>query len=167
MPPEPASPPRLRTAAAADQGAIGALAEAAGLFPAAALPALIGPALAGNAPDLWVVAETDAAVAGFAFAAPEPFTEGTWTLRAIAADPARRRVGTGTALLAATEARLAGLGVRLLVIETSDAPAQQAGRAFYRTRGCREAARIADFWAPGTAKVIFVRAVMMPGPSPA
>ncbi|MFW1545192.1 GNAT family N-acetyltransferase, partial [Vibrio parahaemolyticus] len=82
-----------------------------------ALPAMIAPALNGEAPDLWIMAERDGAAAGFAFAEPEKFTDRTWNLRAIGTDPAWRACGVGSTLLAAVEAQLAGIGARLLIIE--------------------------------------------------
>ena len=66
----------VRAATHPDQPAIGRLAEAAGLFPAAALTEMIAPALFGSVPDLWLVAERDHAALG----------EG---LLALAADPTR------------------------------------------------------------------------------
>lgn len=57
-------------------------------------------------------------------------------------DPAARRLGIGTALLAAAEARAAARGLTTLVLDTAQGdPAE----TMYRARGWREAGSIPDY----------------------
>jgi hypothetical protein len=65
-------------------------------------------------------------------------------------------------LLAESEARIAAAGGRLVWVETSSRAQYQPTRAFYLRCGYCEAARLADFYAPGDAKVIFVRRLGVP-----
>jgi len=145
----------IRPANAADIDALGALAEAAGLFPAAYLPDMIAPALDGGT-EIWRVAEQDGAVAGFAFARPEEMADRVWNILAIAVAPSARGSGLAGTLLTATEA---ALDARLILIETTQLPAQAAARAFYAKHGYTEQGRIPDYYADGEDKVLFRKRV--------
>ena len=138
-----------------DRPALAAIAEAADLFPAAMLAPMAAPALDGAADDLRRVALRDWAPVGFAFAVPEVAAEGAWTMRALAVAPAGQRGGAGRALVAAVEAALRAAGARLVVVDTSSAPAFAPARAFYEALGYEEEARIRDFWSDGDHKVTF------------
>ncbi len=80
---------------------------------------IVEPGLSGASPDLWLVS---ADATGFAFAAPERLTEGTWNLLALAVRPDRQGAGLGSALIHAVEAALRQRGARLLLIETLGTP---------------------------------------------
>lgn len=142
-------------AAEAEAPALAALVAESGLFPPEALPALFAARLRGG-PDAphWRVARLDGAVAGFAYAAPEPFTGGAWTLRALAARAVLRRRGVARALLADMEAALRAAGARLLVVDTADGPALAPARALYRREGYEDGGAIPAFWGPGEAKIV-------------
>jgi GNAT superfamily N-acetyltransferase len=72
------------------------------------------------------------------------------------ANDARGR-GLGTALIAATERAIAGLGGTRIYIETSSRSLYDPTRAFYSTRGYALEAELRDFYGPGDAKVIYVK----------
>lgn len=138
-----------------DKQSIGDIAETVGLFPAAALDAMMAP----SSSDLWFVVEQDGAVVGFAFCQPEALADGVWNLRAIGVAPAAQRGGFGSMLLAAVEAALRERLARLLIIETSDAADQAAAREFYVAHGCSSEAAIRDFWGVGVAKLVYSKRI--------
>ncbi len=147
--------PHIRPARAADVPAIGAIAEATDLFPAALLDDMIAPFLSRERDDLWFVGARDEGVVAFAFCEPERMTEGTWNLLAIGVDPARQGGGIGRALMRHVEAELRSRGERLLLVETMGTPELEPTRRFYRGLDYVEEARIRDFYEPGADKVVF------------
>ncbi len=146
----------VRAAAAVDSARIGQIAEGAGLFPAEYTAEMMAPAL-GDAPDIWLVAEASDEVAGFAFARPEEMTDRTWNVLAIAVDSAARGQGYGGALLARMEA---DLGARVIIIETTQRPEQDAARAFYTAKGYEQQGHVRDFYGDGEDKIIFRKALV-------
>jgi ribosomal protein S18 acetylase RimI-like enzyme len=100
---------------------------------------------------------------GFACYGQTPCTVGTWDLYWVAVDPAFQRQGTGRALMQACERAIQRRGGRLVVVETSSLPAYGPTREFYRKLGYREAARIADFYAPGDDLVVYVKYLTLSG----
>ena len=144
----------LRRATAHDVARLAEIADTA-LFPGKMLPDMIAPFFK-EADCLWQVAEMSDDIAGFAFAEPEPMTDGTWNLRAIAvAEPARGR-GLGRALLGSVEEDLMRRA-RLLIIDTTQLDDQYAGRMLYAASGYAQVAEIQDFWEPGANKVTFAK----------
>lgn len=99
---------------------------------------------------------------GWVCLGPTPCTRGTFDIYWIAVAPARQGRGIGKALMAHAEARIAGRGGRLAVVETSGRPAQQPARRFYEALGYRSQARVADFYAPGDDKVVYAKAIAAP-----
>ena len=69
--------------------------------------------------------------------------------------------GLGSRLLAASEARAAGLGCRRLYVDTSGRADYAPARAFYERHGYHRAGTLDDFYAPGDAKVIYLK--VLPG----
>lgn len=94
---------------------------------------------------------------GYACHGPTPATDRTHDLYWIAVDPRAQGAGAGTQLLAEVERRLAAGAARLLVVETSGRDVYAPTRAFYRTRGYTEAARVRDFYAPGDDRIVFTK----------
>ena len=145
----------VRDAVRSDAEGIVALAAASGLFDEgdlAAFAPMIREGVGGEA--LWLVAgDTE----GAAFAEPEGFADRVWNLRFIAMRPGARRGGGGSALLAAVEARLRGLGARLLLIDTGGGEDFAPARAFYTANGYAVEARIRDYYAEAVDRVIFAR----------
>lgn len=156
--PAPRTRARLRPLAAGDRAAIERIIRATGVFSeeevAIALELVDAPPSAGYR---FLVAELGGRVAGYACFGATPLTAGTHDLYWIAVDPALHGNGVGGDLLLAVEAALRAEGARLLLIETASKPSYDATRAFYLARGCREVARVPDFYAPGDDKVIYAR----------
>jgi hypothetical protein len=81
------------------------------------------------------------------------------------ADDADRTLGyacfgpIGTKLLEESERRIRAAGGRRIYVETSSRALYEPTRAFYLARGYREEARLADFYGPGDAKVIYVKEI--------
>ncbi|MEL6205631.1 MAG: GNAT family N-acetyltransferase [Pseudomonadota bacterium] len=141
----------VRPARPEDIPHLGAIAEAAGLFPADMLADMIAPAFA-EAPDLWLVADHEGAPAGLAFIRPEEMTDRVWNLLALGVAPAAQGHGLASGLLAGVEERL---DARMIVIETTQLPEQAAARALYARHGYEEEGRVRDFYAEGEDKVIY------------
>jgi ribosomal protein S18 acetylase RimI-like enzyme len=102
---------------------------------------------------------TDGRVAGYACYGPTPGTDGTWDLYWIATDPAWHGAGCGRALLEAVERALGARGGRMVVAETSTRDDYAATRAFYLKTGFVEAATVADFYAPGDGRALFIKRI--------
>jgi ribosomal protein S18 acetylase RimI-like enzyme len=144
----------IRPATGDDVAAIAAIAAATDLFPPEMTADMVAPALSGG-PDLWKVAGQPAQ--GFAYAAPERMTDGTWNLLALAVHPDAQGRGIGTALIAAVEATLRAAGARLLLVETLGTPDFARTRALYAARGFVEEARIRDYYMTGGDKIVFAK----------
>jgi ribosomal protein S18 acetylase RimI-like enzyme len=86
-----------------------------------------------------------------------PGTDRTYDLYWIAVHPAYQGSGGGTLLLEEVERRLRHREARLLAVETSSREDYSSTRRFYQARGYSEAARIADFYAPGDDRVIYTK----------
>jgi ribosomal protein S18 acetylase RimI-like enzyme len=100
--------------------------------------------------------ESDALV-GYACYGPTPGADAAFDLYWIAVHPAAQGAGQGSRLLAEVERRLRERSARLLVVETSSRDAYEATRRFYGARGYGDAARVADFYAPGDDRVIYTK----------
>ena len=105
----------------------------------------------------FLVAELEGAVAGYACFGATPMTQGTFDLYWIAVDPKAQGRGIGKALLRGVDEALRERGGRLLLIETASKASYAATRAFYEASGCREVARVPDFYAVGDDKVVYAR----------
>ena len=103
---------------------------------------------------LVLVAEVDAVVTGYVCYGPTPLTKGTWDVYWIAVDPGGQGQGVGRALMAFTEDRIKESQGRLVLVETSGRPDYAKTRRFYNSLEYTEAARVADFYAPGDDKLI-------------
>jgi len=147
---------------AADPGAIRALVARTRVFSPAEVEIAVEVATAGlqSGPEsgyCFCVAERDGAFAGFTAFGPIPATAASWDLYWIAVDPAGQRRGLGGRLLAASETRAAAQGCRRMYVDTSGRADYAPARAFYERHGYRREAVLADFYAPGDAKVIYLK----------
>lgn len=107
-----------------------------------------------------VVAEDDAGEpVGVAYYEPAKATDGTWYLTMIAVRRAHQGRGQGSALMAHVEEALRGRCQRVLLVETSGAPAFERTRAFYRGLGYEVEAQVRDFYAAGDDMVLFRKAL--------
>jgi ribosomal protein S18 acetylase RimI-like enzyme len=102
---------------------------------------------------------------GFACWGSTPLTQGTYDLYWICADPDRHRLGVGRQLFEAVERSVRSRSGRLIVIETGGEKPFLPAVRFYRRMGCRQVARIGDFYAPGEDLLIFVK-YLTPGRKP-
>ncbi|NEO85399.1 MAG: GNAT family N-acetyltransferase [Spirulina sp. SIO3F2] len=143
-----------------DTSALLALAEATGLFQPPELQELseaIAAALEGTlgSNHTWLTDEDGGELVSVAYYAPEPMTRGTWNLYLIAVHPQHQRQGRGAALLRHIEQTLNVKGERMLIVETAGLPSFAGTRAFYRTCGYTEEARIRDFYQAGEDKIVY------------
>ncbi len=149
----------VRAGTPADRDAVLRVAVSSGLFgpdDVVGFAEVVDATLGG--PDVvWLVADADdGAVAGAAYCGPEPFGDRVWNLWFLAVDPASQARGVGTALVGTLVDRLAGRA-RVLLVETSSAPAQAGARAFYAARGFTHEATVREFYGPDEDKVVYWR----------
>jgi ribosomal protein S18 acetylase RimI-like enzyme len=104
-----------------------------------------------------VVEDETGGVAGYMTWGPTPLTIGTYDLYWMAVSPKAQGRGHGKALVRWLEEKVASLGGRLIVIETSSMPHYDPTRKFYLGLGYRETARIPDFYQPGDDRVIYTK----------
>ena len=98
-------------------------------------------------------------VNGYLCYGPTPLTEGTWDLYWAAVSRNMRGKGIGKALWEIGEADIREQGGRLAVIETSSKPNYESTRRFHEARGYRSVGSIADFYAIGDDKIIYVKSL--------
>ena len=149
----------IRPATPEDTDALIALANASGLFQPHELEEVGGMLAAHFDGELgpghhWDVDDDDG-LAGVAYYAPEPFTDGVWNLYMLVVDPGRQGSGRGAALVRHVEETVAAEGARVLLIETSGLDSFERTRTFYHKCGYDEEARIRDYYGSGDDKVVF------------
>ena len=105
----------------------------------------------------FVVAEMDGSVAGYACWGPIAGTAASADLYWIVVHPAHQGRGIGAALLQAAEAWMAPSGRTRVYVETSTRAQYDPTRRFYLACGYGLAAELADFYAPGDGKAIFLK----------
>ncbi len=86
-------------------------------------------------------------------------TQRSWDLFWIAVQPHAQGRGLGREVLRETERRIALAGGGLVWVETGGKPLYQPTRSFYERCGYVEEARLRDFYAPGDAKVVYLREI--------
>jgi GNAT superfamily N-acetyltransferase len=107
----------------------------------------------------FVVAE-DGAVAGYACWGPIAGTAASSDLYWIVVHPAHQGRGIGAALLQAAEDWMASEDRTRVYVETSTRPQYDPTRRFYLACGYGLAAELADFYAPGDGKAIFLKVLL-------
>jgi GNAT superfamily N-acetyltransferase len=107
----------------------------------------------------FVFAEEAGRTLGYACFGPIACTRGSFDLYWIAVHADARGKGLGTTLLEESERQMRVAGGRRVYIETSSRPLYEPTREFYLARGYREEARLADFYGPGDAKVVYVKEI--------
>ena len=107
----------------------------------------------------FVFADTDAETVGYACFGRVPLTESSFDLYWIAVHAGQRRGGLGRALLEDVQRLVAELGGGRVYADTSGRDQYAPTRAFYAGMGYARAAFMPDFFAPGDAKVVFVKPV--------
>lgn len=147
----------VRPVAAGDLPAIKAVIDANDLFPSGMMDGMTAAHLAGEADEIWLVADAGGAM-GVLYCAPERMTDGTWNNLLLAVHPDRHGQGLGAALMREVERRLGARGARVLLVETSGLDGFAGARRFYARMGYEEEARIREFYAAGEDKVVFRKA---------
>lgn len=105
----------------------------------------------------FLVAELGDRIAGYACWGSIPGTVESVDLYWIAVDPAAQGHGVGRALLAAAERWILEEGRRRVYIETAGRALYLPTRGFYLACGYHIAAELESFYAPGDAKVLFLK----------
>ncbi|HKI05406.1 MAG TPA: GNAT family N-acetyltransferase [Thermoanaerobaculia bacterium] len=105
----------------------------------------------------FLVGEWDGRVAGYACWGPIPGTVASADLYWIVVHPDFQGKKIGAALLQAAEEWMASAGRTRVYVETSTRPQYLPTRAFYGACGYGLAAELADFYAPGDGKALFLK----------
>ena len=146
---------KIRPTKSQDISALKHVIDETGLFPSEMLEDMLSGFLSGGHEDIWLSCEDQNEIIGFCYAIPEPLTDGTWNMLAIAVHPGRQAKGAGTKIVVELETRLRAQGRRILIVDTSSKAEFAQTRDFYLKNGYTEEARIRDFWAAGDDKVVF------------
>lgn len=96
-------------------------------------------------------------VLGYACYGEIACTVGSYDLYWVAVDPERRGQGLGRWLMSLAEQAIRDRGGRKIYVETSGKPMYEPTRQFYLHCGYEEIARFPDFYAPGDAKLVYVK----------
>lgn len=105
----------------------------------------------------FVFAEQGGRVVGYTCFGPIPCTMASFDLYWIAVHDSCRGQGIGKALMRKSEELIAAMGGTRVYIETSFRAQYVPTRQFYFACGYQEAAVLADFYAPGDGKVIYLK----------
>jgi len=105
----------------------------------------------------FIFAEENGRTVGYSCFGPIACTKSSFDHYWLAVANDARGRGLGTALIAATERAIAGLGGTRIYLETSSRPLYDPTRAFYAARGYTLEAELRDFYGPDDSKVIYVK----------
>ncbi len=112
----------------------------------------------GKARDyFFLFAEEGGRLLGYTCFGSIPGSSHSFDLYWIAVDPHAQGRGLGRTLLNETERLMAEHGARRVYADTSSRPQYKPTQAFYLACGYVQEAFLADFYAPGDGKVIFVK----------
>jgi ribosomal protein S18 acetylase RimI-like enzyme len=107
----------------------------------------------------FLFAERQGKVLGYSCFGPIPATRASYDLYWIAVCNDCRRMGIGHGLLVRSEAEIVRMGGARVYLETSSRLLYTPTRLFYGAAGYHQEALLEDFYAPGDAKVIYVKAL--------
>jgi len=113
----------------------------------------------------FLFADQEGQLRGYVCFGPIPCTVSSWDLYWIVVDPAYQRQGLGRQLLQEAEKAIRAAGGTRVYVDTSGREQYQPTRQFYEKNGYRVAAVLEDFYAPGDAKVIYVKVLTATGNS--
>lgn len=111
------------------------------------------------------VVEEEGKLLGFVYHAPEPMTDGSWTLWWIVVRQDAQGRGLGGRLLEFVECDARQEGGRILFVETSGLPLYEPTRRFYLKHGYQEEARVRDFYAEGDDQLFYRKRLTSPAQS--
>ncbi len=109
---------------------------------------------------LFIFAQEAEKTLGYSCYGPIPGTQSGYDLYWIAVDPAARHRGIGKQLLSQTEQRVLALAGIRLYAETSSTDLYEPTRAFYERNGFILEGRLADYYAPGDDKMLYVKRLL-------
>jgi len=152
----------VRVGRAGDAAAITALTAATGFFSPAEVDIANEVAEEACAKGLdghyvLLVAELSGQVVGWVCIGHTPCTISTFDLYWLAVSPDVQGKGVGKILVARAEDAMRERGGTLSIVETAGRPVYEPTRQFYLRVGYTEGARLEDFYAPGDAKVVYVK----------
>lgn len=152
----------LREPVTRDRGPLASVLASTGFFSAAEIGVALevfDEAVQGKASGYeHLVAESAGRVTGYVcWGGPIEMTISSFDLYWIAVDAAARGGGIGHRLLAAAESRAAAAGCAQLFVETSGRDQYAPTHRFYESCGYLRTAELPDFYAPGDAKVFYVK----------
>lgn len=107
----------------------------------------------------FVFAELDDEVAGYGCVGPIACTQSSFDFFWIAVQEGVRGKGVGRQLVEACEARMRQLGATRIYVETSGREQYASTRHFYLACAYQEVAVFPDFYAPGDAKVVYLKVI--------
>lgn len=149
----------LRPLARADRGTIESLVRGVDRFPEpeiAVAMELVDLGLSDDARGyLFVIAEREGAVVGYACWGRAAMSPAVFDLYWIVVDARTQGGGVGRALLGHVEREVRREDGHTLLIETEGSPPYEAARRFYLAAGYAEVGRVADFYGAGKDKVLF------------
>src|SRR6185312_10120487 len=105
----------------------------------------------------FVLAERGSSLVGYACYGPIEGTQGSFELYWIAVSPDEQRRGLGAQAYARAEAAMRKAGAKHIYADTSSSDRYAGTRGFYQRMGFHEDARLADFYAPGDSKIVYVK----------
>jgi len=105
----------------------------------------------------FLLAETGGEVIGFSCFGPIPATRCSFDLYWIVVHPDFQGQALGRKLLMMSESQIRAAGGRQVYVETSARDQYESTRRFYDARGYKQIAILPDFYAPGDAKIMYVK----------
>jgi GNAT superfamily N-acetyltransferase len=94
---------------------------------------------------------------GYTCYGPIPATQSSFDLYWIAVAPGKQRQGIGQQLMRETERLAQNMGATRMFVDTAGRAGYAPTRAFYERMAYHVEASIADFYAPGDAKLIYAK----------
>jgi len=110
----------------------------------------------------FLFADKERETLGFSCFGLIPCTLSSYDLYWIVVSPEAQGTGIGTYLIGETERRIASLGGTRVYVDTSGREQYRTTRAFYESRGYRQAAVLEDFYGPSDAKIIYCKYIKDP-----
>lgn len=105
----------------------------------------------------FLVAEVGGHVVGYTCLSPIEGTQSSWDLHWIAVSPDQQGTGIGRRLIVASEDLAKSRGATRVYVDTSGRAQYEPTRKFYERCGYEVAATLPDFYAPGDAKVLYLK----------